>query len=77
MVGTTENVRSRTLLPAFVTVITVSPFQPCLRLAICEHWSSHAFGTPRPNEYYTQERQNCQSYKTAIKKQQIDQFIGK
>jgi len=27
-----------------------------------------AFGTPRPNEYYTQERQNCQSYKTAIKR---------
>lgn len=37
-----------------------------------------AFGTPRPNEYYTQDRQELPIVRDRYQaKQQIDQYIGK
>ncbi|MBE9049246.1 cytochrome b559 subunit alpha [Nostocales cyanobacterium LEGE 11386] len=37
-----------------------------------------AFGTPRPNEYYTQARQEVPIVKNRFEaKQQVEQFIGK
>ncbi|MDB9444866.1 cytochrome b559 subunit alpha [Anabaenopsis tanganyikae CS-531] len=37
-----------------------------------------AFGTPRPNEYYTQTRQELPIVKDRFgAKQQVEQFIGK